>query len=129
MNKLVALVISLLLITGVLIGCAAQPQKSVEYTDPGQAIEVAVGGQFTIVLESNPTTGYEWEANYDNNLLKLVKSDYQQGEAKQGMVGAGGKQYFTFEGLKKGDAQVTLVYKRSFEQGSAEQKVFNVSVK
>jgi len=128
-KKLVALVISLLLIIGGLVSCTSQSQQSREYTNPSQAIEVAVGGQFAIVLESNPTTGYEWEASYDNNLLKLVKSDYQQGETKQGVVGAGGKQYFTFEGLKKGDAQVTLVYKRSFEEGSAEQKVFNVSVK
>jgi len=55
-------------------------------------------------------------------LLKLVKSDYKQAEAKPEMVGVGGKQYFTFQGLKPGNTKVTMVYKRSWEQESAEQK-------
>ena len=129
MNKLVALVVSLLLIAGSLIGCASQSAQAKEYTDPSQAIEVGVGSQFIIILESNPTTGYKWEASFDNSLLKLVKSDYKQAEDKPGMVGVGGKEYFTFEGLKKGSAKVTLDYKRSWEEGSAKQIVFNVSVK
>ncbi len=129
MNKLAALILPLLLIAGLLAGCASQPQQTKEYTDPAQTIEVGVGSQFVIVLESNPTTGYQWEANFDNSLLKLVKSDYKQAEAKPEMVGVGGKEHFTFQGLKQGNAKVTMVYKRSWEQESADQKVFNVSVK
>ncbi len=59
----------------------------------------------------------------------LNQADYKQAEAKPDMVGVGGKEYFTFEGLKKGDTKVTLDYQRSWEQGSVDQKVFNVSVK
>ncbi len=129
MNKLVALVVSLLLVAGSLMGCVSQSAQTKEYTDPSQAIEISVGSQFIIVLESNPTTGYKWEASFDSNLIKLVKSDYKQAEAKPDMVGVGGKEYFTFEGLKKGDTKVTLDYQRSWEQGSVDQKVFNVSVK
>ena len=128
MNKLAFLVILLLLVTGLFAGCGSQQQPK-EYTDPSQGIEVGVGGQFIIVLESNPTTGYKWEANFDNSLLKLVKSDYKQSDAKAGIVGAGGKEYFTFEALKKGDTKITMTYKRSWETGSAEQKVFSVSIK
>ena len=128
MNKLAFLVILLLLVTGLFAGCGSQQQPK-EYTDPSQGIEVGVSGQFIIVLESNPTTGYKWEANFDNSLLKLVKSDYKQSEAKPGMVGVGGKEYFTFEGLNKGNNKITMTYKRSWEQGSADQKVFSFSVK
>jgi inhibitor of cysteine peptidase len=122
------MVILLLLVTGLFAGCGSQQQLK-EYNDPSQGIEVGVGGQFTIVLESNPTTGYKWEADFDNNLLKLVKSDYKQSEAKPGMVGVGGKEYFTFEGLNKGNAKITMTYKRAWEQDSADQKVFSVSIK
>lgn len=126
MNRLTVLIM-LLLVTGLLAGCGAQQVK--EYTDPSQGIEIGVGGQFVITLESNPTTGYQWQADFDNSSLKLVKSDYKQSEAKPGLVGVGGKEYFTFEGLKKGNARITMVYKRVWEQGSAGQKVFTVSIK
>ena len=129
MKKLISLIISLLLITGVFWGCASQSQQIREYTDPNQTIEIGVGNQFVIALESNPTTGYKWDANFDSSSLKLVKSDYEQSEAKPGMVGVGGKEHFTFEGLKKGNTKVTLDYKREWEQDSAEQMIFNVSVK
>jgi predicted secreted protein len=127
-NKLVSLVVLLLLVTGLFGGCGSQQQLK-EYTDPSQGIEVGVGGQFVIVLESNPTTGYKWETDFDNSLLKLVKSDYKQSAAKEGMVGVGGKEYFTFEGLNKGNNKITMTYKRSWEEGSADQKVFSFSVK
>jgi inhibitor of cysteine peptidase len=129
MHRLLALIISLLLLTGLFSGCSSQSQQAKEYTDPTQGIEVSAGSQFIIVLESNPTTGFKWEASFDTSLLKLTKSDYKQSETKPGLVGAGGKEYFTFEGLKKGIDKIIMTYKRSWEQGSANQKVFNVVIK
>jgi inhibitor of cysteine peptidase len=128
MKRLAFLVISVLALAGLLSGCASAPQIK-EYTSASQAIVVDARDQFTIVLESNPTTGYKWDPSYDSNLLKVVKSDYKQSEAKPGMVGVGGKEYFTFEAIKKGESKITMTYKRSWEQGSADQKVFNVAIK
>ena len=129
MKKLLALVISLVLLIGLSSGCSSQAQQMREYTDPAQGIEATAGSQFVIVLESNPTTGFKWEASFNTSLLKLAKSEYKQTETKPGLVGGGGKEYFTFEGLKKGSDKITMTYKRSWEQGSANQKVFNVVIK
>jgi len=63
MNKLIALVISLSLVAGLLAGCAGQLPK--EYDDPSQEIEIGVGEQFILALDSNPTTGYNWEADFE----------------------------------------------------------------
>jgi len=126
MNKLIALVISLLLVAGLLAGCAAQQPE--EYSDPGQEIEIGVGKQFIIALDSNPTTGYNWEADFDESFLKLVQDEFKPAEDKD-LVGAGGEQRFTFEGVKKGKTEVTLTYKRSWEEEFSDQKVFVVSVK
>ena len=49
--------------------------------------------------------------------------------AKQGMVGAGGVEHFRFKALKEGKTEVELVYKRPWEEGVAERKVFTVNVK
>jgi len=54
MKKLAVLIFPLLLIAGLVAGCASQGQQTREYTDPGQAIEVGAGSQFVIALESNP---------------------------------------------------------------------------
>lgn len=111
----------------VVTGCAAGGIK--EYTSPSQPIEVKVGESFMLTLESNPTTGYKWEAGFDQSLLKLVKSEFKQDASKPGMVGVGGKEQFTFEGLKGGDAQVKLTYKRPWEPQSADAKVLTFTVK
>jgi len=116
------------LFAGLFISCVSV-QEPREYTDTSQDINIAVGVQFVIVLESNPTTGFKWETNFDSNLLKLVSSDYKQAEAKAGMVGVGGKDYFTFQGIKTGNTRITMTYKRSWEPGAANEKVFNVSIK
>ena len=114
-----------LLLTGLVGACLSQ--QPTEYTDPIQGIEIGIGEQFIIALESNPTTGYEWEVDFDGSFLKLRQSDFTP--AKSGLTGAGGEQRFTFEGVKAGKTEVALTYKRQWEQDFADQKVFVVSIK
>lgn len=115
-----------LLLINLVIGCAGQQPE--EYSDAGQEIEIGVGDEFIVALESNPTTGYQWEVDFDESFLELVLDEFEPGEAEEGMVGVGGKQKFTFEGLKAGETELTLTYKRSWEEDFAEQKVFLVSI-
>ena len=128
MNRLIALLVTALLVVGLLTGCMLWQAK--QYSDPSQTIEIGVGKKFIIALESNPTTGYTWESDFDDSYLRLVKSEYKSGNAaKFGMVGVGDQQRFTFEGLKEGRTEITLTYKRSWAQDFAEQKTFKVSIK
>jgi len=127
MKRLAATPLLLLLLAGSVAGCTSGQPK--EYSDPSQEIEIGVGKQFVIALEANPTTGYGWEPEFDSDLLKLVESEYEAAAARPGMVGTGGVQTFTFQGLRKGTTEVTLTYKRQWEQDIAEQKTFSVSIK
>ena len=108
------------------IGCSAAAPV---YTDASATIDTAAGKQFNIVLDGNATTGYMWEASYDKAYLSLVKDEYKQNESKQGMVGVPGKHYFTFQALKAGKTEVTLNYKRAWEDSPIETKVFNINIK
>ena len=92
-------------------------------------INTTVNQEFTIALDSNPTTGYSWEASYDGNILSLVKKEYKQKETMPGMVGVGGTQYYQFQALKTGETEITVTYKRSWKTGYYEQKVFTVDIK
>lgn len=127
MNRLITLVMALVLLGGLASGCAFWQLK--EYSDPSQGIEIGAGKQFIIALEANPTTGYGWETDFDKSFLKLVRSEFKPAKAEPGMVGVGGEQSFTFEGLKEGRTEVTLTYKRPWEQDLADQKVFMVYIK
>ena len=123
---LVAAMISILAV-GLLAGCAGGIET---YTDADKTISANVNQEFVITLDSNPTTGYNWEEDYDVGMLKLVESKYEPGkQAEEGMVGAGGTQYFRFQALKTGTTEITLTYKRSWETESADQKVFTVDIR
>ena len=127
MNKLKVVPIPLVILILLFAGCAPSAPK--EFTSPEQTIGMQVGEQFAIILDSNPTTGYGWEADFDQALLKLVKSEYNPKDKPEAMVGVGGRQQFIFEALEKGETQVKLTYKRPWEQQAADTKTFSVSIK
>jgi len=100
------------------------------YTDSGRTIDIGVNQEFIIVLGSNPTTGYSWQESYDETMLELVENTYEPGEsAQQDVVGAGGTELFRFKSLQVGETEITLVYKRSWEEEILDQKVFTVDIK
>ena len=105
------------------------------YTDSGQTINIGTNQEFIIALASNPTTGYSWQASYDETMVELVEARYEIPEmekherVKQGIVGGSGVEYFQFKALKAGKSEITLVYKRPWEEESLYQKVFTVIIK
>ena len=86
-------------------------------TSPKNAIPISVceGCQFSITLDSNATTGYMWRLNNqpDITVLKLIDNTYNAPKVK--VPGAGGTEVWTFQGLKKGTAQIVLEYVRPWE--------------
>ena len=137
--NLIKTTLVILFIASLLIGCtpAAKPapvpatpaasSDSLQYTDAGQRITVPVGVTFTINVSANPTTGYTWEVGFDQSLLKLVRRYTPSGT---GMIGAGGVESFEFQGMRAGETEVYLNYKRSFEPNNPalETKTFKVTV-
>ena len=96
-----------------------------EYTGQNRDITIRLGDDFVIALESNPTTGYAWEAHFDGSMLRLVDrefSSYGPG------VGAGGIERFRLKALIAGDTLLSLIYKRPWESSAAEDIVFRVHV-
>ena len=121
------LVLVALLITCLVVGCVGEVRT---YTDSGQVVDIGINQEFVIALGSNPTTGYRWQESHDENMLELTESKYEMGTgAKEGVVGAGGIEYFQFKALKRGKTEITIVYKRPWEEESLEQKVFTVNIK
>jgi len=129
MKKFVILITVAVIAISLVAGCVGEIKT---YIDSGQTIDIGVNQEFVIALGSNPTTGYMWQESYDENILELVEKTYKPGkEAKQGLVGAGGVEYFRFKTLKTGETEITLVYKRPWEEPTPQDvtKVFTVSIR
>jgi len=143
--NLIKAALVILFIAASLIGCApaakptpppaappvstpVEPSGSLEFTNPAQRITVPVGVSFTINVNANPTTGYTWEVGFDQSLLKLVRRYTPSGS---GLIGAGGVESFEFEGMKAGETEIYLNYKRPFEPNNPalETKTFKVTIK
>lgn len=78
------------------------------------AIEMRVGDTHTVALESNPTTGYQWAlgSEYDERFLELVEQSF---EPDSDLIGAPGRELFTFRALAFGMVEFSFNYKRPWE--------------
>ena len=96
-----------------------------------EVINARAGENFTISLESNPTTGYSWQLKkpLDEKFVQLVGSEYVP--SRTDLVGAGGTEKWTFRAVKKGTTRLSLKYVRPWEKDkpAVEEKTFLVRVK
>jgi inhibitor of cysteine peptidase len=78
---------------------------------------VEAGKEFSITLDSNPTTGYQWQLAkpLDETRTKYLANRYVKPESK--LAGAGGKQVWEFRALRAGKTEIDLEYVRPWEQG------------
>jgi predicted secreted protein len=77
------------------------------------AIELHIGDRFSVELSSNATTGYAWQASFDDAVVRAVGHRYAPPPTN--LIGAGGYERFTFEALATGDAALALAYRRPSE--------------
>ena len=82
--------------------------------------------EFTLSLESNPTTGYVWEATFDSAFLELKKRDFKASDGKS--IGAGGTETLTFVPIKAGRTEITMVHKRPWESIPLERRSFPIQI-
>ena len=126
MKKFLILITVAVIATSLVAGCVGEVKT---YIDSGQTIDIGVNQEFVIAIGANPTTGYDWEVSLDEAILELVEKTYKLAEeAEHEIVGAGGVDYFRFRALKAGEAEITMVYKRSWEEEGIDQKVFTVNI-
>ena len=128
MKKFLILVMVAVVAISLVAGCVGEVET---YTDEGQTIDISVNHEFIIAIGANPTTGYDWEVSLDETMLELAEKIYKLAEeAEHEIVGAGGVDYFRFKALKKGTTEITMVYKRPWEETTLqdETKVFIVNI-
>jgi predicted secreted protein len=89
---------------------------------------------FSIELDANPTTGYQWRANFDSNIFEQLTHFYGNSRAGPSFAGSGGKESWLF-GLKRvslsdsGARKLTFTYFRAWERNSPPARTVIYEVK
>ncbi len=97
----------------------------------GDTFETTVGKTFTIALDANMTTGYNWSQTIkDTNVVAYVDNAYVAAASDPQIVGGGGTDTFTFKTVGKGTTTITLVYARPWESvPPAQTRIITITVK
>ena len=96
------------------------------YHKNDDVIKTKVGEKFTIELEGNPTTGYQWLEDVDSDKVKLIDRDVKR---VSDSIGASNVEVLTFETVAEGVSKVELNYKRAWEADVLEKVEFEVRSK
>lgn len=78
------------------------------------------GESFTFSLYGNPTTGYDWNCQVDKDIV-IVEKKYTSDNKE--ITGQGGIYDITLEPIKKGNAILTCVYKRIWEESEDDETI------
>ena len=111
-------------------GAPDGPSATLELTvdDSGGSITLSPGDTFTVTLVGNPTTGYSWEATaFDDTVLEMIGEPGYAPDSDL-VVGSGGVYTFTFEATAVGEADLSLVYHRAWEDDVEPIETFTVHV-
>jgi len=105
----------------------ATGQMPAELVAPQIALQAPASGQFTINVDANPATGFQWELDYyDPDYVSLVSSEYQPYSVPQ--MGSTGSQQFIFKALKVGDTTIKLTYAHPDQPLNSSSKYYKVHI-
>jgi predicted secreted protein len=89
-------------LAALLAGCGS---AQATYGKDDTSISAKAGDTFTIKLEENPTTGYQWSyAISDESIVALDKDEYVADDKSGELMGSGGTRVLTFKALAAGSA-------------------------
>lgn len=117
------------LILIVLVGCGGGTPSSRTLTaaDNGATVQMAVGEELVVQLESNPSTGYGWQVTGGDAAVLAQQGDavYTAGGTAPGSPGT---EAFRFRGVAAGSTTLALGYSRPFEPDNPPAATFAVQV-
>ena len=105
------------------------PTLSLDADDSGSDVTLEVGQRMDVYLDSNASTGFEWElAELDTSVLEHTSTSFRSGCVIP-MPGCGGTDKWTFTAVSPGTTPLRMIYHRTWEEEEpAETFELNVTV-
>ena|SRR5687767_11291236 len=95
------------------------------YSKADHSIVANNGETFVIELEGSPTTGYEWQLEFEPDKLELLDEAIAP---LSNNIGASAAHRFELRAARPGHATIRAVYKRRWEANPIDQQTFDVQV-
>lgn len=95
--------------------------------DAGRTVELQAGEVFELILDANPTTGYQWEMVSDGSgvIRQIGDAEFKP---DSDLLGSGGKTTYRFEAAVPGQTWLSLDYHRTWEKDVPALKTFQVLI-
>lgn len=96
-----------------------------------QSQRIATGADITVILCSNPSTGFSWDEPQlaDASVLQVVDRTYRAPDsASLPIVGAAGNEVLTIRGLKAGTTTLSIGYSQPWVGGTKSEWAYHLSV-
>ena len=81
--------------------------------------------EFSIILDSNPTTGYSWVPLFDKSFLELIDRSFKENSKR---IGSPGKEVFKFNPIKRGSTTLIMIYKRVWKKNSIQKINYKIKI-
>jgi predicted secreted protein len=95
---------------------AATGEIDLTAQDNNRVVRAKIGNLLRVTLESNPSTGYNWELrDYETGVTEFLRSDLKPSDSGNMLFGAPGSTVFVFQAVKAGDQEIKAVYRRPWE--------------
>jgi inhibitor of cysteine peptidase len=89
-------------------------QILIDQGDNNKTFESRVGDMITITVKENPTTGYRWKSQIDEEIILMEDSKYLIDPSSR--IGGGGARTFTFRVRSPGKTKIHLNLNREWEK-------------
>ena len=99
----------------VTLGIALTADDFAADAHPVKDVTLDYDNYFTVTLDANPTTGYQWNSDAVITGGAVVQVEHQYQEPTSTLVGAPGKDVWTFRAVRADTATVNFSYARPFE--------------
>ncbi len=93
-----------------------------------KTISANTNSEFEIVLEGVPTAGYVWELVHPLDNVGVVQELGHEWKRSTSLVGGPSAAHFRFLALAEGEVNLHFRYRRPWEKGFKEERIFHVRV-
>ncbi|MFX0177875.1 MAG: protease inhibitor I42 family protein [Candidatus Hodarchaeota archaeon] len=91
-------------------------------------LEVSYMKEFSITLDSNPSTGYTWVPLFDEKFLELTNRSIKSNSKEPKRIGSSLKEAFKFKPIKCGITTLKMIYKRVWEEKEIKELDFKIKI-
>jgi inhibitor of cysteine peptidase len=123
MERYICYTLIAVLAVGLIFLCGCEKKFTEKQNE--KKVSLKTGTTFSIYLEGNPTTGYNWQVkDYNHKIIEQTGKEHYKSEGNK--IGSGGHYTFNFKTVSSGETKLALVYLRPWEKDTPPIETYEI---